>query len=113
MRERSRAWSAAGGAVGMGGAAAFLGACCVSPLAVTLFGVSGAVTIARLAWLQPWFVLVAAMSIAFAFRWAYREGSGVCDPATNRRTRRIVWVAAIIATLLAVASFVPVYYSFV
>ena len=114
MRERLRAWSAAGSAVSVTGLAAFLGTCCVSPLAVTLFGVAGAVTLARLAWLQPWLLLAGATSMAFAFWWAYRTipaRSSACDPVANRRTRRIVWVAAVVMALLAIVSIVPLYYS--
>jgi hypothetical protein len=99
----------------MTGIAAFLGTCCVSPLAVTLFGVGGAVTLARLAWLQPWLLLAGVASIALAFRLAYRPARNpvdACDPTANRRTRRIVWVAAVVMVVIAIVSIAPLFYSF-
>ncbi len=111
MSEKSRILGAAGGAVGMTGIAAFLGTCCVAPWAVTLFGVSGAVMLARASVAQPWLILTATMALGLAFWWAYRRApvvdGQVCDVAANRRMRRWLWVAAVLMAILAVASVAP------
>lgn len=109
-----RAWGAAGGAVSLGGLAAFLGTCCVAPWAVTLFGVSGAVFLARLAYLQPYLLAAALVTLAVAFWWVYRKPTigKACDPAASRRARRAVWIAAIVVTLLALVSIAPMFVSF-
>ena len=113
MKQDGRIVGAAGGAVGLSGVAAFLGTCCVAPWAVTLFGVSGAVMLARLAFLQPYILLGAALALGLAFWWAYRpplpRSDAVCDPAANRRVRRWVWIAAMAMAILAVLSLLPLF----
>lgn len=110
-----RVWAATGGALSLGGFAAFLGTCCVAPWAVTLLGVSGAVLLARLAFLQPYLLLAAVIALGVAFWWVYRlpqSGPQACDPAVNRRARRWVWTAAIVLAALAAVSLAPMLYSF-
>ncbi len=51
--------SSTGSSLALSSLAAFVGLCCVGPIAVTLFGVSGAVVLARLEPARP-YVLVAA-----------------------------------------------------
>lgn len=57
----------AGGAVGLGGFAAALGLCCGVPWAVALLGVTGAVVLARLAFLLPYALAGAAVLLGFGF----------------------------------------------
>lgn len=116
MTKRKRILGAAGGAVGLAGTAAFLGVCCVAPWAVWLFGVSGAVLIARLAFVQPYLLLAALAVLAVAFWWAYRRqppGDPSCDATTSRRVRRWVWVAAVLMAVLMAISLVPMYFQLV
>jgi hypothetical protein len=115
MRRSGKVLGAAGGAVGLSGVAAFLGMCCVAPWAVALFGVSGAVMLARLAYWQPYLLLAAFAALACAFWWAYRRppAEATCDAARGRRLRRWVWVAAIAMAMLALASIAPMFISFV
>lgn len=113
VRERGRIFGAAGGAVGLAGVAAFLGTCCVAPWAVAVLGVSGAVALARMAFVQPYLLLAAIAALGLAFRWVYRRPAlsavGVCDPVANHRMRRLVWIAAIVMAILATLSIAPMF----
>lgn len=111
MSETSKVLGATGTAVGLSAAALAFGACCVSPLAVTLLGVGGAVLLARLAFLQPYLVAVTVALIGLGFWHAYRRAPATaaknCPVRTSRRLRRAVWVAALIVICIDVASYVP------
>ena len=111
MNDNKRTMGAAGSAVGMGTLAAVLGTCCVAPWAVGLIGVSGAVTLARVARLQPYFLIVAAAMLAMAFYWAYRPlpvcADGECATTSRRKLRWVVWMAAIVVGVLATAALDP------
>ena len=111
MSDSKRTIGAAGRAVGIGTLAAVLGTCCVAPWAVGLVGVSGAVTLARLARFQPYFLVVAAAMLALAFYWAYRPApvcaDGTCVTTSRRRLRWFVWIAAIVVVGLGIAALNP------
>jgi hypothetical protein len=113
MSERKRMFGVAGGAVGLSGLAAALGTCCVAPWAVTVLGVSGAITLARLARIQPYLLIVAAVLLALAFYWAYRPqpacADGTCAPTQRQRQRWVVWTAALAFAALAWLSLFPTY----
>jgi hypothetical protein len=102
---------AAAGAVGLGGGALFLSACCVAPWAVTLFGVGGAVALARLSFLQPAFLLGAVLLLGGAFWIAYRRPSRCreadCQTGSQLRLRRMAWTAAAIVAILALIAWSP------
>lgn len=101
----------AAGALGFGALAAALGTCCVAPWAVGLVGVSGAVTLARFARVQPYLLIAAAVLLAVAFFWAYRPApacaDGTCVTASRRKLRWIVWIAALIVAGLAFVALMP------
>lgn len=104
MAEKAKVLGAAGGAVGLGGFAAALGLCCSVPWAVALFGVSGAVAFARLAFLLPYSLAVAVLFLAFGFWLAYRKpacADGACPPQPPRLLRGIMWITAIVVAALA------------
>jgi hypothetical protein len=113
MSERKRVFGVAGGAVGLGGLAAALGTCCVAPWAVTVLGVSGAITLARFAKAQPYLLIAAAVMLGLAFFWAYRPQpvcvDDTCVPAQRRRQRWVVWLAALAFAALAWLSLFPTY----
>lgn len=115
MRKRS-ALGAAGGAVSLSGIAAFLGTCCMTPWVVAVLGVSGAVTLARLAVWQPYLLAIAAAFMGFAIWSAYRApapaGGNACDLASRRRMRRWVWLAAALMVVLAAISVAPIFIDF-
>ncbi|HEV8017978.1 MAG TPA: mercury transporter MerT [Steroidobacteraceae bacterium] len=109
MSDKTRVIGSAGGALGLGAFAATVGACCGLPWAVALFGVSGAVALARLSFLLPYALFGAAGLLAVAFWSAYRRpavcADGSCDAARGRSLRWIVWAAAFLVTGLSAAAF--------
>jgi hypothetical protein len=111
MHEKPKLLGAAGGAVGLSTLALAFGACCVSPWAVTLLGVGGAVLFARLTVLQPYLVVTTLPLVGLSFWYAYRRiplpADGAC-PADNRTTLRwIVWLEAFLVIAIDLASFAP------
>jgi len=100
-----------GGAVGLSAFSLALGACCVLPWAVSLLGVTGAVALARLTFLQPYVLVGTAGLLGLAFWFAYRPNpvcaDGTCEVSSQRTIRSMVWVAAAVTVVLAVASYAP------
>jgi mercuric ion transport protein len=115
MSERPKVLGATGGALGLSALALAFGACCVSPWAVTLLGVGGAVLLARLAVVQPYLVAVTLLLVGTSFWYAYRRlparGGDTCAADNRRGLRRIVWIAAFIIVLVDAVSFVPQFLS--
>lgn len=111
MGENGRAAGAAGGAVGLSGFAAALGLCCTVPWAVALFGVTGAVAFARLAFLLPYAVIGSALMLGAAFWFAYRPvaggAGGGCRPGKRKALRWIVGFAALLVGTLWAVALVP------
>lgn len=97
--------------MGFGGLAAALAVCCSATWAVGIIGVSGAVMLARLTFLQPYFLAVAALLLVAAFWFAYRRSTApegkACNSVARRPLHWIVWGGAIVAAVLAVASLFP------
>lgn len=112
MAEKPRVIGAASGALGLGAFAAAVGGCCGAPWAVALLGVTGAVGLARLAFLLPYALIGAAILLGVAFRSAYRPAAasadGACALKSGRRPLRIlVWVAALLVAALGVVALSP------
>jgi hypothetical protein len=102
------------GALSVGGLAAFLGACCSVPWLVAAIGVTGAITVARIAFVAPYlWVLAFGVSIG-GLIWAYRVDP-VCDTACTSARRRGRQIAAWIVALTLLGLFVAVrgWHSFV
>jgi hypothetical protein len=93
----------AGGALGLGAFAAAVGGCCGAPWAVALIGVSGAIALARLAFLLPYALIGSAVLLGAAFWWAYRPARVCADEAAARSGRRAVRAFLWIALLLVAA----------
>ena len=112
MSEKTQVLAASGGAVGLSALALALGACCVAPWAVALLGVSGAVLLARLAFVQPYVAAATLALLALGFWFAYRKsGTGtVCDAGRRQRLRLLMWIASIVVIVIDAASFVPAFY---
>jgi hypothetical protein len=102
------------GALSVGGLAAFLGACCGVPWLVAAIGVTGAIAVARIAFVAPYLWVLAFAASITALIWAYRAEpmcAAACTP-TQRRGRLIgVWVVAL--TLLGLFIAVGGWHSFV
>ncbi len=115
MHERPKVLGATGGALGLSGLALAFGACCVSPWAVSLLGVGGAVLLARLAVVQPYLVAVTLLLVGTSFWYAYRQlpapGGDTCAADNRRGLRWIVWICALIVLVIDAASFVPLFLS--
>jgi len=92
-----------GGAISISAFASFIGLCCIGPWAVALFGVSGAITMARWAPVRPWILGVAAIMLAWAFWRVYRPQpvceDGTCSTGASRWLKMTLWLAAIMVVL--------------
>jgi hypothetical protein len=103
MRDNQKVATTTGGAIGISAFASFIGLCCIGPWAVVLFGVSGAVTMARWAPYRPYILAVAAAMLAWAFWRVYRpqpvcdDGSCVEGPSTWLKT--MLWVSLVMIIL--------------
>ncbi|HXW73612.1 MAG TPA: mercuric transporter MerT family protein [Steroidobacteraceae bacterium] len=112
MTEKPQVIGTASGALGLGAFAAAVGGCCGAPWAVALFGVTGAIGLARLAFLLPYALIGAAILLGVAFWSVYRpapaSADGACVSQSQRRPLRIlVWVAAVLVAALSVVAFSP------
>ncbi len=92
-----------GGAIGLSAFASFIGLCCIGPWAVVLFGVSGAVTMARWAPFRPYIISLAAIMLAWAFWQVYRPqpvcADGSCPIGASMWLKTMLWVAAVMVVL--------------
>ncbi len=76
--------AATGGTIGLSAFASFVGLCCIGPWSVALFGVTGAVALARWEPYRPYILTVAAVMLAWAF-WRVYKKSVDCEDGTCRR----------------------------
>lgn len=84
------AGAAAGGAVGLSAIASFVGLCCIGPWAVALFGVPGAVTLARFQTLRPYLLAAAGLFLLWAFWQTYKPVPKTDTPCDSKR--RSIWL---------------------
>ena len=113
--------SATGGAIGLSTLASTIGLCCVGPWAVTLFGVSGAVALARWEPVRPYILGAAGLMLVWAFWQTYRSrqpaqqsaaqfdqqlecSDGLCEARSRTWLRLMLWPSAV---LLVLAFFAP------
>lgn len=98
MDERMKIAGTTNGAIGLSVIASFIGLCCIGPWAVALFGVSGAITMARLDFLRPYILGVAAVMLAWAFWRVYRTqrvcADGTCATGPSLWLKSTLWFAA-------------------
>ena len=98
MDDKDKVVATTGSALGISVVASFIGLCCIGPWAVVLFGVSGAVTMARWAPLRPYIISVAAVMLAWAFWRVYGPQAvcedGECPPTASVWLKIMLWVAA-------------------
>ncbi|HWE06797.1 MAG TPA: hypothetical protein VG274_08820 [Rhizomicrobium sp.] len=115
MNEKPKILGVTGGAVSLSALALAFGACCVSPWAVTLLGVSGAVLLARLAVVQPYVVALTLVLVGLGFWFAYRRAPSVrgaaCAAGNRLGLQWLVWIAALIVIAADVVSFAPLFLS--
>lgn len=103
MNDEKKVAATTGGAIGISAFASLIGLCCIGPWAVVLFGVSGAVTMARWAPLRPYIVAVAAAMLVWAFWRVYRPrpvcDDGTCPAGPSMWLKAMLWVAAVMVVL--------------
>ncbi len=75
--------SATGGAIGLSTLASTIGLCCIGPWAVTLFGVSGAVALARWEPVRLYILGAAGLMLVWAFWQTYRFRQPAQQSATQ------------------------------
>lgn len=99
---------AAGGVLGAIAATS----CCILPLALTVFGITGAwmASLRALAPLQPYFIAATLAFLSYGFYLVYwrqpkacKEGTACARPLPNRLVKGALWSATIL--LLAALSF--------
>jgi hypothetical protein len=102
---RLRKLAAPLGALGAGTMAALLSACCGMPWLVAAIGVTGAIAVARVAFLAPYmWALSGAIAIA-ALLWTYRPTrAGKCQPESRRAQRVLGWAVLSLLVILFVAT---------
>jgi mercuric ion transport protein len=80
-------------------AASVASACCIGPVATVLLGIGtfGA-SLTLLEPYRPALLGLTAVLLGWAFRSAYRPTADcdACSPATRRRARAVIWMAAIV-----------------
>ena len=105
MKDREKTIGVASGAVGLGGLAALLGACCLGPWGVTVLGAVGAVTVARFSYLQPYMLAGAIVLLGITFWFAYRPlpacADASCAAPSRSGLRWVAWVAAALVLIFA------------
>lgn len=98
MNEERKVAATTGGAIGISAIASFIGLCCIGPWAVVLFGVSGAVTMARWAPVRPYILAIAAVMLVWAFWRVYRPqpvcDDGTCPAGSSVKLKSMLWIAA-------------------
>ncbi len=95
--------------LGVGTVVAAVGAslCCIVPVAVVLVGVGSAALGAQLEPVRPFFLGLTLLLVGIAFYQVYRPdkdcdpGQSCATPEGQRRQRIIVWIAAILAAVVA------------
>lgn len=111
MGGKKGAIGAAGGAVGLSAFSAALGACCGMSWAVALLGVTGAVSLARMAFLLPYAMAGAILLLAVSFWLTYRRPAVCTDGGCKTREPTspgwFVWIAAILVAGLTALALIP------
>ncbi len=90
--------------IGLSGLASFIGLCCIGPWSVALFGVSGAVALARFQPLRPGILALAALMLIVTSIRLYKSPidcpDGTCEPK-RKRWQGIAFGSAVLIFLLA------------
>ncbi len=92
-----------GGAISLSALASFIGICCIGPWTVALFGVPGAVALARWQPIRPYILVVAAMLMVWAFWRVYRPvkvcSDGTCPAGPSKWLKLFLWLGAVLLVM--------------
>lgn len=94
-----------GGAAGLSALASLIGLCCVGPWAVAIFGVPGAIAMARWEPLRPYLLGAAALMLIWAFWRVYGPArrrlcaAGLCPRRPSPWLQATLWLAAVFVAL--------------
>jgi hypothetical protein len=103
VSESRKILSGAGGAVGLSAFSSFVGLCCIGPWAVVLFGVPGAVFLARWAPYRPYILGLATLMLGWAFWRVYRRQpvceDGSCPAKPPHWLKVMLWLSALLLLL--------------
>lgn len=99
-REDRKVATTAGGAISLSAIASFIGLCCIGPWAVALFGVPGAVYLARWQPVRPYLLTLAVMLILWAFWRVYRPrklcDDEICASGPSKWLKLFLWIGAVL-----------------
>ena len=105
MKEDRKLAVTGGGAAGISTLASFIGLCCIGPWAVAIFGVSGAVAMARWQPVRPYLLATAAGALIWAFWRVYGPprrklcAAGLCPAQPSLWLQASLWLAAALVAL--------------
>jgi hypothetical protein len=103
MEAQTKVAGTTGSAVGLSAIASFIGLCCIGPWSVALFGVSGAITMARFDFLRPYILGVAVVMLGWAFWRVYRPqpvcAEGTCITGPSVWLKFALWTAVLLTGL--------------
>ncbi len=105
MNEDKKLAVTSSSAIGMSAFASFVGLCCIGPWAVAIFGLSGAITMARWQPVRPYILGLAVIMLLWAFWRIYGPprkrlcATGACPPRPSLWLQASLWCAAILVIL--------------
>lgn len=103
MNEDKKLAATTGSAISISAIASFIGLCCIGPWAVALFGVSGAIAMARWQPIRPYILGIAVAMLAWAFWRVYRPqpvcADGSCPTGPSIWIKVMLWVATAMVVL--------------
>jgi mercuric ion transport protein len=105
MREDKKLAATTGGAISISAIASFIGLCCIGPWAIAMFGVSGAIAMARWQPVRPYILGVALLLLAWAFWRVYGPPrkrlceAGLCPTRPSLWLQGSLWLAALLVVM--------------
>jgi len=103
QRDDRKAATSTGSAISLSAIASFIGLCCIGPWSVALFGVPGAVYLARWQPVRPYILAVATVMMLWAFWRVYRPrkvcADGSCAAGPSNWLKLFLWIGAVLLVL--------------
>ena len=105
MKEDKKLIATSGSAISISAIASFIGLCCIGPWAVALFGVSGAIAMARWQPIRPYLLGLALVMLGWAFWRIYGPPrqrlceAGICSPKPSTWLQTSLWFATVLVIL--------------